>query len=243
VVHLPRSGRQMPIYANAGIKQRKENEIKIIFLFFGSSALEGSVFEWVADHRNHHQYTDTDRDPYNAKRGFYYTHVGWLFDRNLPKRDFDNIEDLKKDPLLHWQHKHYMKIAVIAGYIVPMIIATLWSDPLGGLYIVGSLRITLNQHSTFCVNSICHMFGKKNYLQETTARDHFISAVITLGEGYHNFHHKFPNDYRNGVRFYDFDPSKWLIRTLSFIGLTSSLVVTSKKRIRACREEVRKSKP
>ncbi|CDZ75781.1 Fatty acid desaturase [Legionella massiliensis] len=227
------------LFAHKSYKAKRP--VKIIFLLLGSAAFEGSVFEWVSDHRNHHQHTDTDLDPYNSKRGFIYSHIGWLFDKNKAQRNFDNIADLKKDPLFLWQHRNYIPIAIITGYFVPVIAASFWFDPLGGLFIAGSLRITLNQHLAFWVNSACHKFGKKNYLEDSSATDNFFSALLTLGEGYHNFHHKFPNDYRNGVRFFDFDPSKWLIKLLSFIGLTNSLVVTSKKQIRACRQQNRSS--
>jgi len=104
-----------------------------------------------------------------------------------------------------------------------MLVASLWGDALGGLIIAGALRITLTQHMTFCINSVCHKFGDQTYSDRNTARDNWVTALFTFGEGYHNFHHKFPLDYRNGVRAYHFDPTKWLIRALAFCGLTTSL--------------------
>ena len=102
--------------------------------------------------------------------------------------------------------------------------------PLAGFIVAGALRITLSHHGTFCINSLCHLIGKRTY-SNSTARDNWLTALLTFGEGYHNYHHKFPLDYRNGVRFYQFDPTKWLIRGLSYIGLTSNLRRVPKHRI------------
>ena len=205
--------------------------IRMFFALFGAAAFEGSVLEWCTDHRNHHKYTDTDRDPYNAKRGFWYSHIGWLFTLNPKARDFGNVKELQADRFLRFQHRFYIAVSIVMGYVLPMLIAGLWGDMIGGLIIASALRITLNQHITFCVNSICHIFGKQTYSDHVTAVDNWFTALLTYGEGFHNFHHKFPLDYRNGIRAYHFDPSKWLIKGLSFVGLTSNLRTVSTKRI------------
>ena len=197
--------------------------VRLVLMLLGSSVFQGSILEWSTDHRKHHLYTETEKDPYNIKQGFWYAHIGWLFVLDPNKRDFSNVEDLMQDPIVRFQHRFYIPIAIFMGYIVPALIASLWGDPLGGLLIGGALRIAVAQQSTFCINSICHYFGKKTYSEEQEARDNWVTALITMGEGYHNFHHQFPKDYRNAVRFYQFDPSKWLIRLLSYLGLASDL--------------------
>ena len=205
--------------------------VRLVLLLFGAAAFEGSVLEWSTDHRNHHRYTDTEKDPYNIKQGFWYAHIGWLFTLDISKRDFSNVEDLKKDPLVRFQHRFFIPIAIFMAFVLPMLIASLWGNILGGLFVAGFLRVVLTQHSTFCINSVCHVFGKQFYSQRTTARDHWLTAIFTLGEGYHNFHHQFPIDYRNGIRFYQFDPTKWLIRALSFLGLAHDLKTVQAHRI------------
>jgi stearoyl-CoA desaturase (delta-9 desaturase) len=212
--------------------------VRLFYLLFGAAAFEGSVAEWCTDHRDHHRYTDTDKDPYDATKGFWFSHIGWLLRLDYSKRKFDNIDDLKSDPLIRWQHKYYVYIAVVMGFIVPTLIATLWGDPFGGLVFAAALRIVLNQHLTFFINSVCHIFGKRSYSDRNTARDNWFTALFTYGEGYHNFHHKFPIDYRNGIRFYDFDPSKWLIKLLSLLGLAHDLKTVSTQRIITCRLEM-----
>jgi stearoyl-CoA desaturase (Delta-9 desaturase) len=205
--------------------------VRLLYLAFGSTTFQGSALEWSTDHRNHHRYIDSEKDPYNIKKGFWFAHIGWLFTLNPKVRDFSNVKDLTKDPLVHFQHRFYVPLAVLFGFIMPAGIAALWGDPLGGLIIAGALRITFNHHTTFAINSVCHMFGKRNYTDQQTAVDNWVTALFTFGEGYHSFHHKFPIDYRNGIKFYHFDPTKWLIRGLSYCGLTNNLKTVRKHRI------------
>jgi stearoyl-CoA desaturase (Delta-9 desaturase) len=197
--------------------------VRLMAALFGSACFEGSILEWCTDHRNHHLHTDTDKDPYNAKRGFWYSHIGWLIRLDTSTRNFDNVRDLATDPIVTWQHKHFVKIAIFMGFALPTLIAGIWGDWLGGFIIGGALRITFNQHATFCINSLAHIIGKQTYSDLNTAKDNWITALVTYGEGYHNFHHKFPKDYRNAVRFYQFDPSKWLIFSLYKLRLASDL--------------------
>jgi stearoyl-CoA desaturase (delta-9 desaturase) len=143
------------------------------------------------------------------------------------RRDYKNVEDLMQDRWNYWQHRYYSWIAVFAGFITPTLIAACWRDWLGGLLIVGVLRTAVNHHFTFCINSVCHMFGQRRYSLEQTARDNWITAFFTFGEGFHNFHHQFPLDYRNGIRAFHFDPTKWLIWTLKQLRLAKDLKTIS----------------
>lgn len=204
---------------------------RIFWLLLGAVAFEGSAIEWSTDHRNHHLYVDTDRDPYNINQSFFHAHIGWLLTLDTSKRDFSNVEDLFADPLVKWQHHLFVPIAILLGFVVPMMIASRWGDMWGGLIIVGALRTAINHHLTFCINSVCHVFGKRTYTDQQTARDNWVTALFTYGEGMHNFHHQFPLDYRNGIRFFHFDPSKWLIKALSWFGLTYDLKRVTQARI------------
>ena len=198
---------------------------------FGAATFEGSALEWCTDHRNHHCYTDTDRDPYSVKHGYWHAHIGWLFTLDPSKRNFANVAELQNSALIRFQHRYYIVISILMGFVLPTVIASFWGEPLAGFVIAGALRITLSHHSTFCINSLCHILGKRKYSDKITARDNWLSALVTFGEGYHNYHHRFPIDYRNGVRLYQFDPGKWLVRGLSFVGLAKNLRYISKKRI------------
>jgi len=136
-----------------------------------------------------------------------------------------SIEDLNQDPWLRWQHRHYPLIALGMGFLLPTLVAGLWGDMIGGFFYAAILRQVFVHHSTFMVNSLAHFFGDAPFADEHTPRDSVVTAVLTLGEGYHNFHHEFPSDYRNAIRFYQYDPTKWLIYGLSLIGQTYDLKI------------------
>lgn len=195
---------------------------QFFFLFFGASAFQGSALKWSSDHRIHHRFEDTEKDPYSINKGFWHAHIFWLFDKEYVGKKVV-APDLEKNKMIKHQHDHYLLWSIGAGYIFPLLLASLWSDPIGGLLIAGGLRIFLTQQSTFFVNSICHIFGKKTYNLNISARDSWWVALLTHGEGYHNFHHTFQFDYRNGIRWYQWDPTKWVIITLSWLGLAKKL--------------------
>lgn len=112
----------------------------------------------------------------------------------------------------------------MTGLIAPMTICgLLWNDWKGGLLIAGFAKTVLIMQCTFCINSVAHYIGEATFADERTPRDSYLVSLITFGEGYHNFHHEFPYDYRNGLHFYDYDPGKWLIATLNIFGLTYNL--------------------
>lgn len=192
-------------------------------IFFGAANFQGSILEWASDHRKHHRYIDTDQDPYSIKKGFWFAHIGWLFKLDPSTRDFKNVKDLMQRKGIVLQHRFYNWIATFSSFILPAAIGYLWNDFWGGLLIAGAFRIVCNHHFTFSINSICHTFGKATYSDHMSAKDHWFTALFTYGEGFHNFHHQFPNDYRNGIRFYHYDPSKWLIRFFSMLGLAQNL--------------------
>ncbi len=122
-----------------------------------------------------------------------------------------------------FQHKYYPHLGVLFGLVLPTLIASLWGDALGGFLWAGYISRLLTWHATFCINSLAHYAGTREFSQLTTARGNFLLALITCGEGFHNFHHEFPVDYRNGIRWYDWDPSKWAIQALAAVGLAWGL--------------------
>jgi len=199
--------------------------LKIVYLLFGAMALQNSVLVWSAGHRAHHRYIDEpNRDPYCARRGFWFSHMGWML-RNYPsgEPDLGLVRELQRDPLVMWQHRYYVPIAVSLNVGLPLLAGWLSGDVVGTFLLAGVLRLVMSHHLTFFINSAAHMFGSQPYTAENTARDNAVVAVLTFGEGYHNFHHLFANDYRNGVRWWQWDPSKWFIRLMSWCGLASNL--------------------
>eukprot|EP00808_Paulinella_micropora_P003119 g14513.t1 len=199
--------------------------VEYLLMLGGTGALEGSIKWWCGGHRVHHRYTDTPKDPYNAKFGFWWSHMGWMLVKPDPRYAVKaDIRDLKKKAFVQFQHKHYGWLGPLMSLVVPTLIAGFgWGDWRGGYFYAGVIRQIFVHHSTFCVNSLAHMLGEHTFDDERTPRDHPFTAFVTLGEGYHNFHHEFPNDYRNAIRYYQYDPTKWLIKLLSMFGLTWSL--------------------
>lgn len=209
--------------------------VKIILLAFGAAAFQNSARRWSSDHRNHHKFVDTAGDPYNIQKGFWWAHIGWVMMYYAPDHKYDNVSDLEMDRWVLWQEKYYLPLGIFMSFVLPTAIAALWGDPWGGLFIAGFLRIVLNHHFTFSINSFCHMIGSRPYSDRDSSRDNWFLALVTYGEGYHNFHHKFPTDYRNGIKIYHWDPTKWMIKLFSKIGLTSSLRQISDDKILAAR--------
>jgi stearoyl-CoA desaturase (delta-9 desaturase) len=199
--------------------------VRLIFAIGGACALQNDVLNWASDHRRHHQHVDDNaHDPYSAGRGFWFSHIGWILrDYDSSPDDFSNIRDLQKDPILRWQHKNYLTLVIITNVLIPALVGFLHGDIVASLLLVGLLRLVLSQHATYLINSIAHIWGRQPYSAASSARDNSIIALITYGEGYHNYHHTFQWDYRNGISWWHYDPTKWLIKTLSLCGLATGL--------------------
>ena len=187
-------------------------------------AFEMSALMWSHDHRKHHNHVDTDQDPYSIEKGFWYAHVLWLFDYD---REYDAslVNDLTNNPRVMLQHKHYMALCVAVNVAVFLLGWALLGSALASFYLGFLVRMAMIHHCTWFINSLCHTYGSKTYARELSAVDNAVLAVLTFGEGYHNYHHAFAADYRNGIRWYHFDPSKWTIWLASRLGLAKNLRV------------------
>lgn len=210
--------------------------VRFFVLFFGAAAFEQSALTWASQHRVHHKYTDTDLDPYNIKFGFFYAHMGWILFWKQPKYR-ENVKDLERSRLFVHQHEHYPLWALGAGVAFPLAVGAMTGHLLGAFVLSVGLRITLALHSTFLINSMAHTWGSAPYDPASTAKDNWFCAILTNGEGYHNFHHRFPSDYRNGVRWYQWDPTKWLVWALSKTGMIWDLRRTPGEQIAQARKE------
>jgi stearoyl-CoA desaturase (delta-9 desaturase) len=210
---------------------RAKRPVELVLLFFGTLAAQSSVLNWAHDHRLHHNRVDTDGDPYGTQKGFWHSHMLWLF-KHRPEFEDRYVRDLLQNELVVFQHRYYgwlMAAATIAAFLA---VAAITGDPVGAFAIGVLLRLFLTHHSTWCINSAAHKWGTKPYSLEHSAVNNFFIALITYGEGYHNYHHTFARDYRNGVRWYQFDPPKYLIWVLSKVGLVSDLKRTDPLLIR-----------
>ena len=196
------------------------NWVKAGLLIAGGWALENSALKWASAHIRHHAQCDQEEDPYNAQRGFWYSHVGWIFFKDPHAFDEKYTSRLRQDPLVLWQDRYYVPL-VLFGLALPFVVGFLYNGWIGGLgcfLLAGVGRTFFVLNSTFCINSICHLWGKQPHTTVDSSRDSWVVSLLTFGEGYHNYHHAHQRDYRNGPGWYNFDPSKWLIFGLSKIG-------------------------
>jgi stearoyl-CoA desaturase (delta-9 desaturase) len=197
--------------------------LKWFLAVMGGMALQNSIIVWSARHRVHHRdVDDNDKDPYSIGRGFWFAHIGWMLsDYKSSEVDYSIVRDLQKDPVAAWQHRWYWTLVWTTNLAVPLLLGWMVGDVLGVFLLAGIARLVLSHHVTFFINSLAHMWGKQPYTDENSARDQHFLALITYGEGYHNYHHMFQADYRCGVRWWHLDINKWFISTCAMLGLAS----------------------
>jgi stearoyl-CoA desaturase (delta-9 desaturase) len=216
--------------------------VRLILAIGGTFATQNSILHWASDHRRHHRYVDeAQHDPYCAKRGFWYSHIGWMLrDYRSGNQDtsYDNCRDLQNDPVVMWQHRHYLPLVLGINFGIPILLGLWHGDLLGMLILAGAARLAIAHHLTFFINSLAHIWGSQPYSDKNSSRDNGVLAFLTMGEGYHNYHHSFQRDYRNGIRWWQFDPTKWLIRGLAILGLARNLYRTPLERIEASRAQM-----
>lgn len=212
--------------------------MRLFYALFGAAAFQNSAIKWCSDHRRHHLKTDEEEDPYSVKKGFMWAHMGWVM-VDQGEEIVEHIEDLQDDKILAWQDRHIFLIGFLVGIVLPGVVGFLaiggMHGFLGGMIYGGFLRVVVVHHATFLINSAAHTWGTQPYSTANTSRDSPILSFFTFGEGYHNFHHTFQADYRNGHKWYHWDPSKWWIKVASWFGMTKDLHRIPKKSIESQR--------
>ncbi len=197
--------------------------VRWFFALFGAAAWQSSIITWAAHHRFHHRFVDTDQDPYNATRGFWYSHIGWLLVEAAKHDDLSNVPDLWKDPICRLQHRSWIPLAIAVNLLVVIALGLATGHMMGMFVFALLLRVLVVHHTTWLINSAAHTWGSRRWSTKHTARDNWALSLLTFGEGYHNYHHTFQADYRNGPIWHNWDPSKWLIWTLARLRLADKL--------------------
>lgn len=211
--------------------------IQLFYLIGGAAVIQQSALQWSNIHRFHHRYSDTELDPHNINQGFFYAHMGWILHKTDLSDDRSMVPDLMKNKYVMWQDKYYWLLVLIFGIALPTSIGALIGRPLGGFLWGFALRMVLQNHVIFSINSLAHTWGKQTFSTKFEARDSWLLAFISNGEGFHSFHHRFASDYRNGWRWFHWDPSKWFIGSMSLVGLTKNLKRTPKEKILAAQRQ------
>jgi len=198
--------------------------VEVFLMLCNCIAFQGSIFHWSRDHVVHHKYSDSIADPHDARRGFFFSHVGWL----LVEKQKEVIEAgksmdlawLKNNKIVRFQHSNYSLLSLFFSFMMPTAISSCWDDTSNGFWVAAIVRYMVTLHATWCVNSVAHFFGSKPYDPNIKPSESLFTACVSLGEGWHNYHHTFPSDYATseyGISS-QFNPTKLLLDTFSFLG-------------------------
>lgn len=215
--------------------------VRVILMLMGTSACQQSILKWSHNHRSHHRNSETPADPHDAKKGFFYSHIGWLLEKEPPAvteaREKLDCADLRSSRMVVWQYENYAVIAVIVTLVVPMSVSRFllregWLD----CYLLCMLRIIVTLNSTWLVNSLAHYWGERPYDATIFPVQNALVNFLTFGEGNHNYHHSFPLDYRASDRMkwakrIFMNPTQVFIDVLAAMGLAWDLRITPPKTV------------
>jgi stearoyl-CoA desaturase (Delta-9 desaturase) len=215
--------------------------VKATLAILGCMTMQGPLTQWVTDHRKHHAFSDKEGDPHSPHaghgdgvretlKGFVHAHVGWMFTNLGMEQGRLYGKDLYDDKLIRAIDRMYL-LWVVATLGIPFAIGYAldgWAGGVEGLIWGGLVRIFLYQHATFSVNSICHMWGRRDYEVRDESRNNWVVAVLVFGEGWHNNHHAFPASARHGLHRFQIDISWWIIRGLEKLRLVSNVRLPTK---------------
>jgi stearoyl-CoA desaturase (Delta-9 desaturase) len=218
--------------------------IKFLLAVFGAMALEGPVLQWVAQHRKHHQHSDDENDPHsphhhgtgfwNMIRGAWHAHVGWILVKADESKLSRYVVDLTQSKMIRWMNQTFLIWAAL-GLILPAVIGGLvsgtWMGALLGFLWGGAVRIFLVHHVTWSINSVCHIWGSRDFRSHDESRNNAIFGILALGEGWHNNHHAFPASARHGLKWWQFDASYIIIKSLELVGLAWKVRTPAKEQM------------
>jgi sn-2 palmitoyl-lipid 9-desaturase len=198
--------------------------VEYVIALIGAFALQGGPIFWVAGHRMHHLHTeDVDKDPYSARRGFWWSHMLWLF---YPRPEFFNREsynrfapDLVREPFYRWLDRSFLLLQIPLGVVLYLLGG--WSFVIYGIFV----RAVLLWHSTWLINSATHITGYRSFDSEDNSRNLWWAALLTYGEGWHNNHHAYPNVAKAGWKWWEIDMTWWAIQALRVTGLARRVVL------------------
>lgn len=191
---------------------------QFVLAFMAQTSTQKSILWWAAQHRHHHKHSDTEHDVHSPHHGgFLYSHVGWIFDNRNKPTDHSRVPDLAKYPELRFLDRFEQLPAVLLA-----LGCFLWMGWVG--LVVGFVWSTvILYHGTFFINSVAHVVGKQRYITGDESRNNWWLSIITLGEGWHNNHHAYQSSTRQGFRWYEIDPTYYVLKALSWVGLVWDL--------------------
>ncbi len=203
--------------------------LEYFFAMCGVLAIEGHPIEWVSAHRHHHQQCDKDLDPHSPMDGLYWSHIGWLFDVNATPilKDSSNAKDLKSQPFYRFLKKHY-----IFQIFLQLLFFNIFFG-FGGMIWGFFLRVVFVWHVTWAVNSLSHVWGFQSYKTDDISMNNWFVALLGFGEGWHNNHHAFEESAAHGLKWWQFDPTWYIIWILKKVGLAWNVKIPSERRLKS----------
>ena len=191
---------------------------QFVLAFVAQTSAQRGALWWAAHHRNHHLYSDQPQDIHSpVQDGFWYSHVLWLFDTGVPATDYRNIPDLARYPELRFLNKYYLLPPILLGALVFLTLGA------SGLFFGFFVSTVLLWHGTFTINSLSHVFGGRRYATSDDSRNNWLLAIVTMGEGWHNNHHRFSSSTRQGFYWYEYDFTYYILKLLSWMGVVWQL--------------------
>ena len=192
--------------------------VQFLFALLGTLSLQKGVLWWAAHHRAHHRHSDDDQDIHSpTRRGFWWSHVGWILARKYKQTNVEAIRDFARYPELRWLNEHYLVPPLAMGALV-------WLAFGAAVFVwVGLVATVVLWHGTFTINSLCHVFGRRRYVTTDTSKNSLVLALITGGEGWHNNHHYYPASANQGFFWWEIDLVYYALRALAAVGLVWDL--------------------
>jgi len=235
------------LYAHRGFQT--STPVRVILAILGSMAAEGPILFWVAVHRRHHTYSDRPGDPHsphlhgegawNALRGFWHSHSGWMFRPELTGWAY-YVPDLLRDRLLFQINRLYflwLSVSLLLPAVFGGLLTLSWRGALLGFLWGGLARIFLVHHTTWSINSICHIYGSRPFRNRDLSANNFWMALLSFGEGWHNNHHAFPTSVMHGLKWWQVDVSGYVIQVLKTTGLAWNVKIPSSRMIAEARKK------
>ncbi|RWS15997.1 stearoyl-CoA desaturase-like protein, partial [Dinothrombium tinctorium] len=221
--------------------------LRIFLCMCHTMAGQNDLYTWVRDHRLHHKFSETDADPHNSLRGMFFAHVGWLLTRKHPdvmiKGRTIDMSDVINDPVVRFQRRFYVPLYIFFRFFIPTYLPMRYMNATFSQAFIGLFGTYLGSlHCTWFVNSLAHWWGTKEYNVKIKPRNNFFVSYITLGEGFHNFHHTFPWDYTIGEFVWQFNPGQKFIEFWAKIGLAKNLKRATPEQVKNRLENARKIK-
>lgn len=197
----------------------KAGRVMQFFLaFLAQTSLQAGALWWAAKHRDHHKYSDTPLDSHSPRQyGFWFSHVGWIFNAQAQKCDYERIPEFMEYPELRWLDRNHWVPGTVLGFAVWLIGG--WSALVVGFF----WSTVILWHSTFCINSLVHVFGRQRYLTGDDSRNNWLFALVSMGEGWHNNHHYYMASARQGFKWWEVDLTYYILRGMAAVGLVSDL--------------------